>query len=652
MFLMMAEMNKQFSVNMKINSILKKIAGITLWIIALICLGIGMYAAIGHSLNMLVPYNYFLSPLSDDAYDAALVTYPMLTGEDSLWHIIRPFADHRIVTERLFAAFDFIYTNGTQSTLGLRYVFFLWVTYGLMARFIFQINSLSTSIKIFLSGMVLSLTFLTIRLGDFFGETLFTWPQVMLYSFCAFLFLEKYTSINLNHDTTRSYHYLLLTSLFVILVLFSFNIGLVIWPIVFVILYKRNTLRHLKSWLFISGISYFIYFSTIQPDSHYWGPPTLGRGITAFIFHPLVYCSYLSRLVSLPLVPSALIHASLLTYLIGCTLVVSSLFFLFYFLKKPVWRREDTVLFPCIAFGFIAVILISVGRFWIASEYASMGTRFITPSLFLWASLIISTFFIISTAKNRTFTFLTSLATLGATLWLLFCLLGNVAMMQPEPLGASQQANIDDIDVGDVNRYFIALATGVPLNDSLINSTGGCTYHDNGKPHLTYLNKVQHEYHKSAYSLWPARIMNQKLDNLSFHPIYSNSSATVHMVDDLRNLGNSAIYVNVLLPKQQLPLSKHTWYLLATDNNTIVGFGIRSPTFIDLLNSIFHDTRHTNLIWKGVINSALVKGNEVKLWLANEDDELYWLVGSLNIQVNSSPANKSYKLRLIDVRLL
>lgn len=595
---------------------------IIIWILALLCFFTGLFVAISHIAGITTHYNFAIGPLGDDAYDAARVTYPILTGESSIWHILRPFADHRVVTERLLALFSFIYTNGTNSNLGFIFAFVLSLTSLLLINFIFNIKSLSNNIKILLAGIMINLTFAGISLINYATPLLFSWPQVILYTLLTFFFLQKYCSDETPFNTHNKFYYLMLTSTFAILTIYSFNIGLILWPIIFIVLYKHNVWKlHIKSWLLLSGFSSALYFSRIQTETlhHYWRPNSVGDGIRHFLHEPLTAFSYLSRIVSIPIIPDAQTQASIGTYVIALLIMCASTFFLAYFIRKKRWLYADTILFACLSFSFTAILLISISRFWVAAEYVNIGLRFTTPSLLLWASLIACLFSIISTFENIKILKATKLIlSLAASTWLLVYFIPGDQKKIPYMF-----------DLSYTSRYFIALASGVPINEGLLKATYG--YNEElSIDHLTYLNNVQQKYKKCAYSLWPSQIINTNINKLSFktqNPIPS----TIVMENDLRH-DNPAIYLDVTILKNQMSDETKQWFILITDNdNTVAGFGIRAPNHINFADYLLKKNNNASILWRATLNSDLVKGHQIKFWLASKELQAMHYVGSLEI---------------------
>src|SRR3990167_1257912 len=129
------------------------------WPLAALCFLIGMYTACNHSYQLLLDYNYSISPLGDQMQDVAQVIYPVVTGEKSWNQLFVPFADHRIVIERLLIIYDFFFNQGLESNHPYRVVTVFWLILFLFSGVIFLIKKLPLSIKLLIIGCGATLIF-------------------------------------------------------------------------------------------------------------------------------------------------------------------------------------------------------------------------------------------------------------------------------------------------------------------------------------------------------------------------------------------------------------------------------------------------------------------------------------------------------------
>jgi hypothetical protein len=103
------------------------------------------------------------------------------------------------------------------------------------------------------------------------------------------------------------------------------------------------------------------------------------------------------------------------------------------------------------------------------------------------------------------------------------------------------------------------------------------------------------------------------------------------MVKDLRH-DNPAIYLDITIPKNQMSDETKQWFILITDNkNTVAGFGVRAPNLTNPIDYLFNKQTNETITWRTAMNSDLVKGHQVKFWLASKEMQVMHYVGSLKI---------------------
>jgi hypothetical protein len=103
------------------------------------------------------------------------------------------------------------------------------------------------------------------------------------------------------------------------------------------------------------------------------------------------------------------------------------------------------------------------------------------------------------------------------------------------------------------------------------------------------------------------------------------------MVNDLRQ-DNPAIYLDINIPKNLVSDVSKQWFILITDNeNTVAGFGVRAPSHINLADYLLNKSNNAAILWRATVNSDLVKGNQIKFWLASKEMKAMHYIGSIAI---------------------
>ena len=369
--------------NYKIN-----LNSILMYIAAIVCVGAGIFVSFNQTYQTLQPYNYLLGPVGDGATDAAEVTYPILTHKASLSLLFKPFADHRIVVERLMVFYDFYFHQGLDEIHPLRFIIVTWLTLGLLSAVLFVNKVFPLSLKFLFIGVAAVLLFAGINNTNATMPITLTWPLVILFSVLCFMLLARYCDL-IRKNGSGALRILFLVSLFVILTIYSFNIGLILWPIIFIVLWKRQALQpHFFLWLLIAVLSYGVYLS----NAWHPGITATDGGMKLSLLHPLHPFLYLSRLLSIPLVRDAMTTTSVWSISIGFILISSSICFLYRFWRISQWHAFETIIFSLLLFSFVTLSLIPIMRSWIPGEYAGIGTRFMLISFMLWWTLLVSYF--------------------------------------------------------------------------------------------------------------------------------------------------------------------------------------------------------------------------------------------------------------------
>lgn len=561
-----------------------------LWFSAIACLLVGLVVALHSTYQLFQAYNYSLGPIGDQAIDAEHVIYPVITGEKPWSYLFTPFADHRIVVERLIIIYDFIFHHGLDTVHPMRLAAAFWGTWLLFIGTVFFHKNLSFNNKLLVTGCTSVLLFSNVNLFNFCMPITATWPLVVIFSLLAFITTERYcTAVNENRGS-KSLPYLFLTALFVVLTIYSFNIGLFLWPVILILLFKRQALRpHILLWMTVVALSYLAYFW----NGWHPGVTATDGGMKNSLLNPIHPFLYFSRILSIPLISNAAAKSSFGTLLIGLFIFTLSAYYLYQFWRLKKWSASDTIIFAYLFFSFFTLLIISVMRSWIEAEYLSAGTRFTTISFILWLCLLVSFFIFHKQSQNKSYK-IESLLSLAV-------ILGLVGFFIPSDNYVYNQSR--------ANQYFIALSTGIPINETLANYSK--EYNDEQHiPHLVYLDAVQKKQGNGVYSLWPAQQINHSISSLSYSAKQCSISSTNIISADLRKMGSPAIEIKTDTNMN----TSSPWDLLFTNKNgKIIGYSLPLVNYESVWKKWL--TPHPeNLAWLGMINSALVRENTVQSW--------------------------------------
>lgn len=575
------------------NMVKNKIFSIFVWMIASFCLLTGASVALNTTYQVTQRFNYTLAPLGDQAKDVAENVYPVLAGDQSWMQLFQPFADHRITVQRLLIIYDFFFHQGTEEAHPYRVVGVFWFILILLAGIIFSIKVIPLPLRFLLIGCAGAMIFAGISVSNFNLTICFTWPLVILFSLLAFICVCRYIDAYHQHRFSE-WAYLFLIFILTILTLFTFNIGLLLWPIIFLILWKNKAgRRHLWWWLMLAAIGHVAYFwSGWHP-----GITATDHGMINSVIHPIHPFLYLSRILSVPAITTAAANASLGVVILGGSIIFLTLFFLIKFWQLKCWTSSETILFSFLLFNFLTLVVIAVMRSWIEGEYIVVGSRFNTANLMLWLSLFISmSIFYFRSRPKIVFKhfFLSCLI----FIWLVVVFL---------PLDRVHY------DASIANQHAIALSTGVPLNDVFLQYSK--TYYNgdlNPLNHL-YIDNFYRQHRKGIYSLWISQQMKRSIGDLNFHVSECHVlSEKFNIHADLRTKGHPALILQSTL--QQL----ESWSnLMFTDQKgKIVGYGLPVINHASLWERL---RRHQPLEqrWQAVINTELFTGQQVQPWLVD-----------------------------------
>jgi len=590
-------------------TIVKRMNVSMIWLASLACFIAGLYVAIDHTMGIFTYHNYAAGPIGDEAVDAAKFTYPILTGEQPFMTIFKPFADHRVVLARIQEMFDFIYTQGIQTIQPYRLALLIWLQAFLFITFVIVKNPLlNRSAKILLTGTTLSLAFAGMSIMNYSTTMMVTWPYILVFSLLSFITTQKYCeSLHNNDSSIKAIMYMTLTFLFVTLAVLTFNIGLIIWPIVFIILIKQNCFK--KYWYLWSFalITYPLYF-------RHWAPPQGKMGLIQVLKHPIQAFLYMSRILSLPIVPTGATTASVATATIALFILCFSLIFLYALFKKKHWSTTDGILFPYYLFGLIAIGIISSMRFFMEGEAANIGLRFTTPSFIIMGCLLVS-LFSINVTSNKDQLYTQAIPYMITMVWLLSWFIPTDPFV------------IYDANAG--NQLLISQAI-VPIDEGFIESTRSM-HNSYDVRRLNYLNDVQKQYKKGVYAFWSSQYINHSIDDLKFKQVRCFGQTDLSTSLDFRQHHNPGLFINITVKDYLPPLTK-SWQILFTNaSNTIIGFGLPGPAYISLIDRLKNNYTPF-ILFRGAINTDMLNNvATVTTWAADNQLKQICKLGSINV---------------------
>lgn len=584
-----------------------------IWMIAFVCFAAGFYRSLNYTYQLFDVNNYLFAPFGDDAYDAAKIVYPFLLGKLSWTSLFQPFAEHRVFFERLNEIIDFVFTQGQQMAQPYRLSVALWSVSGLFIYFVILKNTLlNNAIKLLLSGISLALTFSAISIVNYSSSILITWPYVLLFSLIVFILTAHYCEAAKANSNKKGLFYIFFVATFVIVTMFVFNIGLILWPIVFVVLFKHRCIRkHLGYWLVTMIFTYALYFYGG------WQFQTVNGGVENLFFHPVEFYLYVSRILSLPLIPMAQMHASVGTIIIATSVFLLSTWCLCYFLMKKYWSKAETILFAYFVFSLLALLIISFARFWLPAEASSIGLRFTTVSFTLMICLLTMIFNYWSRSTKMNMVVKAVLAVL-TMIWLLKFFIPNDARMSRT------------YDAGFMNQFAIVQATGVPI-DNHFSEAIKAIQSDNDMSHILFLNKIQKEFKKGAYYFWHTQYISKNINELKFDKLLYEQHPNLHITLDFRPMKNPGILIEVKLKNYKAPLSKKWDIFFADESGKIIGFALPAPGELPSLWSRLITHVPLTLYWRGAANTALLMDNRIVIWAVNDKERKLYRIGSFTV---------------------
>lgn len=567
---------------------------IPFWLIAIVCLIAGLYIALDHSHEILKIGNYLLGPLGNQAINTARVIYPIINGEQSWQLLFSHVADQRLVVPRLLVMYDFFMHNGIEQAYPYRILSVYWLTVGLLSIVLFNIKDLPAYIKCLLTGCALALIFSGISLVNYSDTILFTRPLLNLFALISFISASAYSDAAKTRHFLQAKLYLALTALFVVLSVCTLSIGLLLWPIIFLILHKQGALRfNFKLWCTIAILTYVLFFWHFAPSFSY------------FFHNPFTAIDYFSRLVSLPLITSAS-SASPAIIVLGIYVAVFSLFYLYQFWRKKKWSVSETIIFAYFLFAFIAVLFVAGAP----DNNAAIDLGYTTFTTVLFFCLLTSVFIFNYSAQPTENPSLNFLLTASAALWLLAFFIPN---------------NVGSYNLGATNQYFIALSMSAEADQSILAWTK--KQDAQSIADVKYNTLIQKKYQKGAFSLWPAQHMNDVL--AGFSNTKCMQPQTVLENTDNKIKPSIAFVQSIFAPEAKIEGAK-TWFMVMTDSDKkIIGYGLPTPD-----NGTLSDKwrgRTFPQVWRGAANVTHTKNNQIQIYFVEPQQKLFCAGGMLKI---------------------
>lgn len=595
-----------------------KLNSIVLWIIAVICFSIALFTAIEHTTHFFANHNFLFSPFADDILDNAFYSYPMATGKIPYTFIFEPYIDHRIAIERIQEVLDFLFTNGVQSAQPYRLSIILWGNFLLFSYFVIFSNSrLTAPIKLLLSSAYLMFIFAGMSINNYISTMQITWPFIYLFTLLSFICAEKYCRLlDTKSNTTRALLFILFTSLFVNLTLFTFNIGTILWPIILLLLIKRNCFRqHCLIWITFALLSYFAYISPHWVLAN-WHSYTQHTNSTAVFNKPFDVFFYLSRALSMPFVKQAFTQYSVYSLIIGLFAALSSLVIIVYFLRLKKWSSADTVFFSYFIFILLANLIISAMRC-DSGKTTLIEWRFLTSSLLLQFCILMSLFYIRISSNMKQKAVTIGLSVLTAIGLILFIRLDAITS------GGTY-------DVGFFNQVYISEAIGIPINEHFLQASN--IYQSSGVLfHHVSVNDVQKKYKKGPFSFWASQFINHSINELPFTKVLSENQANLNVIYDYRLKQSPAVLINARLDHYHGPINNNYEVIFTSDKQTIVGFAISAPYLQSLLASL-QSKNKAPLLWRGAVNTDLLHNTQtVYAWAVLPKEKIMYQLGKISI---------------------
>jgi hypothetical protein len=621
------------------------------WILPLMCLLFGIYWAADHTLMIFSPHNYLLGPLGDDGMDAVNIVYPYLQKTKSIKHLFAPYGDHRLILSRIQTLLEYFFTNGTQVLQPIRISLLLWLDSLLIIYYLILPNTkLAAIAKILLSGMVFIFLFANVTTMNYGSTYMTTWPWIIAISIILFNILHNYCSaVAQNASRLKVYFYLFLIALLVNIGFYTFSIGTMLWPIVFIVLFKtlfvapssklslavqKNIsaetihfgallayrtptsyylLKHLSVLALLAFISYVVYFLidpifiiTTLNSQRMW--LILGQHAESVFGAKFLY---LTRMLSFPIIKSTAREASVASTLLGSLFLFLSFKYLRILFKQPAWTKLESMLFALFSFNLIAVLLIAIGRGNSPAEAFSVA-RFSTPVFMLLSCLFITGFMyppLKSSVKKIPAFIFNSVVAMYAVVFVQHDL-----WFSPTPY-----------DMSAWNQFLIAESIGAPINEAFGKAIGQMQNLTDPAA-LSYLNTVQKQNHKGAYSLWMSGYVNRSINELPFtHVTCQQAWMTLQKAPLF-----STAFLTVTLPQPKSAALSRADILFTKADGQMVGYGLRAISMENPLRWLM--TSHSVYSWKGAVNmEQLTNNSSIVAWAVDKEARVMCRIGETRV---------------------
>ncbi len=581
--------------------------------LALLCFLVAFYVAAEHTSHYFANHNYFFSPFADDILDNANTTYPIALGKQSFWKIFSPYIDHRVAIEHVQELIDFAWTSGVQVLQPYRISILLWANFLIFFHYIIRPSAFTIIIKTFLSGAYLFLLFASMSVNTYVSTMQITWPILFLFALLTFINLSRYCQVVKQTGLSRaSYLYIALTVLCLNIVLYTFNIGVVLWPIIFLILIHQRCLKKDSYiWIGLAFFNYYIYLDHhwVMNNVHSYSSHAKLFSIPVYILE--VFKKY-SRIISVSFNIHAFYQSTFITQVIGLISIFISIVFMVSFLSKRNRSSYEITFFGYFVFSMLSMIVIPVMR-------NAVDWRFLTVGLFFDFCLLMSLFMMLADfSLSRKSSWASVSLVLMGSIWLLFRFL---------PI--DKQLSNGTYELGFFNQVFISEATQIPIDENFLKASK--IYQSSGdlQPHV-FINEINKSQHKGPYSFWISQYMNQPIKVLQNNKRILTDKAKIYVAYDYRPEHSSGLLINVLVENSRTPMNNQ-WQMVFTDKaGTIIGFGISSPNLQPLWALLIRPSHL--ILWRGAINTQSLKSHDtIHAWAIDQNHKVIYQLGSMII---------------------
>lgn len=580
--------------------------------LAVLCFLVAFYVAAEHTSHYFANHNYFFSPFADDILDNSRTTYPIALGQQSFWSIFSPYIDHRVAVEHVQELIDFYWTSGVQVLQPYRISILLWANFLIFFQYIIRPSLFSIVVKTFLCGAYLFLLFASMSVNTYVSTMQITWPILFLFTLLTFVNLSRYCQNEKNNESSKkSYGYIALTLFCLNIVLYTFNIGIVLWPIIFLILIQQRCLkRHAYVWIGFAFINYYIYLEHhwVMNNFHSHASQAKLFSIPAFLE---IYNNY-SRILSVPFNIHAFYQNIWISKLVGFISIFISIAYIVSFVSNRNRSFSDITFFGYFLFSMLAMIAISVMR-------CAVDWRFLTAGLFFDFCLLMSLFMMLADYPRLRRSVLTyfSLVLIGSV-WLLFGFLPNDKLLSN-----------GTYELGFFNQVFISEATSIPINENFMKASK--IYQSSGalQPHV-FINEINKSQRKGPYSFWVSQYMNRSIKVLQNNKQILAEKARIYVAYDYRPERSPGLLINVSV-KNSDTLMNNQWQIVFTKKDgTIVGFGISGPYLQPLWVLLMRPSHF--ILWRGAINTQSLKPQDtITAWAIDQNHDVIYQLGNMII---------------------